>query len=472
MAGERSLRRLGEICEFRGGQGFPQKHQGAAAGEFPFVKVSDMELPGNGYRITRANHWIDEATRKELRAKPHPATSTIFAKIGVALTYNRRRLLSRPTIVDNNMMAAVPIESEVEPLFLYYLLKVTDFNEVVSGTALPFLNAGDLAKMEVEAPPLAEQKAIAAVLGALDDKIELNRRMNATLEAMARALFQSWFIDFDPVRRNLDRAQNQPSPRPSPTGRGRSAAEGEGAAGLDIDPVRAKLDGRPPAALDPATAALFPEHLEDSPLGHIPLGWKIGKIQDCCVQIQNGGTPRRNEPRFWHGGNIPWLASGEVRQSIITTTEGFITEDGLAESSAKWVPAHSTVVALYGATAGQVSFTSSRITTNQAVCALVPKEDFAYFNYLTMRVATAELENKAVGSAQQNISKGIVEETQVVLPPAALIEQFAKVADPLFEQWISNLHQSRTLATLRDTLLPKLLSGELEVNRLSQEVAP
>ena len=252
--------------------------------------------------------------------------------------------------------------------------------------------------------------------------------MNATLEGMARALFQSWFVDFDPVR--------------------------------------AKLDGRKPEGMDKATAALFPEHLEDSPLGHIPKGWKVGRIQDCCVQIQNGGTPRRNEPRFWDGGNIPWLASGEVRQSIITATESFITEEGLVESSAKWVPAFSTVVALYGATAGQVSFTSSRLTTNQAVCALIPMNGFAFFNYLTMRGATAELENKAVGSAQQNISKGIVEETQVVLPPTALVERFAEVASPLFERWISNLHQSRTLATLRDTLLPKLLSGELSVAEL------
>jgi len=423
MAGERLLRRLGEICEFRGGQGFPQKHQGAAAGDYPFVKVSDMELPGNGYRITRANHWIDEATRKELRAKPHPATSTIFAKIGVALTYNRRRLLSRPTIVDNNMMAAVPIESEVEPLFLYYLLKLTDFNEVVSGTALPFLNAGDLAKIEVEIPPLAEQKAIASVLGALDDKIELNRRMNATLEAMAKALFKSWFIDFDPVR--------------------------------------AKLDGRQPPNLPPATAALFADSFEDSKLGNIPKGWKVARIQHCCVQIQNGGTPRRNEPRFWDRGRIPWLASGEVRQPIITTTASFITEEGLAESSAKWVPALSTVVALYGATAGQVSLMSSRLTTNQAVCALIPKPGFEFFNYLTMRGVTAELENKAVGSAQQNISKGIIEETEVILPPTPLVERFASVVSPLFERCISNIHQSRTLANLRDTLLPKLLSGEV-----------
>ena len=313
-----------------------------------------------------------------------------------------------------------------DPHFAFYFLKEIDFDRFNSGSAQPSLNRNFIYPIPIRVPKPTEQKAIAAVLGALDDKIELNRRMNVTLEAMARALFQSWFVDFDPVR--------------------------------------AKLDGHTPATLDPAIAVLFPEQMEETSRGQIPKGWKVGKIQDCCVQIQNGGTPRRDEPRFWDGGKIPWLASGEVRQSIITATDSFITEEGLAESSAKWVPAFSTVVALYGATAGQVSFTSSRLTTNQAVCALIPKKDFAFFNYLTMRRATSELENKAVGSAQQNISKGIVEETDVVLPPSVLIERFTQVSSPLFERWISNLNQSRILATLRDTLLPKLLSGELTIN--------
>jgi type I restriction enzyme S subunit len=284
------------------------------------------------------------------------------------------------------------------------------------------LNLKEIRQLPLPWPPKQSRDAIAAFGKALDDKIELNRRMNATLEAMARALFQSWFVDFDPVR--------------------------------------AKLDGHKPTGLDTATAALFPAHLQDSPLGHIPQGWTVGKIQDCCTQIQNGGTPRRDVSRYWDGGNIPWLASGEVRQSIITSTESFITEDGLKESSAKWIPAHSIVVALYGATAGQVSFVSSPLTTNQAVCALLPKKNFEFFNYLTMLNSITELENKAVGSAQQNISKGIVEETQVILPPTSIIEAFTKLVSPLFDIWVANLRQSRTLATLRDTLLPKLLSGE------------
>ena len=286
------------------------------------------------------------------------------------------------------------------------------------------LSPGQILSADIFLPPYDEQRAISHILGTLDDKIELNRRMNETLEAMARALFRSWFVDFDPVR--------------------------------------AKAEDRDPG-LPKRLADLFPDSFEDSELGEIPKGWFVGKIMDCCMQIQNGGTPRRDESRFWDDGDIPWLTSGEVRQPIITSTENFISEAGLAGSSAKWVSQLSTVIALYGATAGQVSLISSELTTNQAVCALVPKKDFAFFNYLWMRTATSELESKAVGSAQQNISKAIVEETRVVRPPSEVLERFTILVGPIIDRWISNLHESRTLAILRDTLLPRLISGDVRL---------
>ena len=312
-----------------------------------------------------------------------------------------------------------------DPRFVFYLLKALDFDRYNSGSAQPSLNRNFIYPIRCHVPPLAEQRAIAGVLGALDDKIELNRRMNATLESMARALFQSWFVDFDPVR--------------------------------------AKLDGRTPAGLDPETAAFFPDKFEDSAVGQIPHGWSIGKITDCCDRIHSGGTPRRDRPEYWQNGQIPWLTSGEVRQPMITATENFISEFGLKASSAKWVPANSTVVALYGATAGQVSFLGTTATTNQAICSLIPKSGFEFFNYFALRGASADMESKAVGSAQQNISKGIIEEVVVVLPSAVILTAFTKAAEPLFRRWIANINQSRTLATLRDALLPKLLSGELSV---------
>ena len=196
--------------------------------------------------------------------------------------------------------------------------------------------------------------------------------------------------------------------------------------------------------------------------GVMPEGWREGTIRDTCSAIYNGGTPRRNEPLFWDG-NIPWLTSGEVRQAIITEPSGYISQAGLKGSSAKWVPSFSTIVALYGATAGQVSMVSAPLTTNQAITALVPKDNHAFYNYLVMRNAVAQLENKAIGSAQQNISKAIVEETPCLVADANNIAAFNKLVSPFFELWIQNLFESARLAALRDTLLPRLMSGELSI---------
>jgi type I restriction enzyme, S subunit len=316
-------------------------------------------------------------------------------------------------------------KTNLDMRWLYYAIQHYKLGEVDDGSPIPSTTRAAVYVRDLDVPPSDEQRAIAHILCTLDDKIELNRRMNETLEAMARALFKSWFVNFDPVR--------------------------------------AKAEGRDPGLPQPL-ADLFPDSFEDSEPGEIPNGWTVGKIRDNCEQIQNGGTPRRDDPRYWDGGAIPWLGSGEVRQPVITVTENFITQAGLEESSAKWVPSHSSVVALYGATAGQVSIVSLPLTTNQAVCALIPRKNCAMFNYLTMRKATRELESKAVGSAQQNISKGIVEETRIVVPPMAVICQFSAIADSLLDRWIANLYQSRTLAALRDTLLPKLISGELRVS--------
>jgi len=425
MAGERTLKRLGEICEFRGGQGFPQKHQGAIIGEYPFIKVSDMELPGNRHRITRANHWIDEATRKELHAKPHPATSTVFAKIGIALTYNRRRLLSRPTIVDNNMMAAVPIESEVVPVFLYYLLKATDFNEVVSGTALPFINGSDLAKMEVEIPPLLEQRAIAKVLEALDEKIELNHRMNATLAAMARALFQNWFVDFNPVR--------------------------------------AKLDGRKPTGLDEATTALFPATFQNSPLGPIPQGWEVATV-GAIGDVVCGKTPPTAVSDYY-GEDVPFITIPDMHGNVFAaSTARKLSQAGANSQANKTLPPGSLCVSCI-ATPGLVVITSEDSQTNQQINSVVPHQtQETYFWYWVLTGLGAEIASSGSGgSVLANLSKGRFETLQVINPPHTLIHAYHTTVRPLFENILANTHQSRTLATLRDALLPKLLSGELGV---------
>ena len=260
---------LGDIADFRNGKAIsPEKY--TAGGKHPVF--------GSNGQIARSNEVL------------YPDPAIVIGRVGAYC--GCVHYVSRASWVTDNAIVALPKDGN-DIRYLFYLLGSLELQRTAIGSAQPLMTQGGLKVVRTKAPPLAEQKAIAAVLGALDDKIELNRRMNATLEAMARALFQSWFIDFDPVRANLDR--NQPSPQPSPTGRGskdREKAElpsplgrragDEGAFGF--------LDGRQPVGVDPATAALFPDSFQDSEAGHIPKGWAIqpvGEVVDCV----GGGTP-------------------------------------------------------------------------------------------------------------------------------------------------------------------------------------
>lgn len=321
-----------------------------------------------------------------------------------------------------------PIDKSVVSVrWLYFRIKhvTSELQQMSVGTATKFLTKKILDAYEVQLPPIEEQERQAKILWDLQNKLDLNAKTNQTLEQMAKAIFKSWFVDFDPVK--------------------------------------AKMNGEQPEGMDAATASLFPEKLVESELGLIPEGWEIKPIKDLCTKVQNGGTPKRNEKSYWDDGTIPWLTSGEVRQSIITAVENRITQLGLDKSSAKWVPELSTLVALYGATAGEVSLTSIPLTTNQAVCALMPKKEHQWYNYLQLKNRVAELAGKAVGSAQQNISKGLVESTEVLSVPESLLEAFNSQVENLFRLRICNLNENVELAKLRDTLLPKLLSGEIEL---------
>lgn len=314
--------------------------------------------------------------------------------------------------------------------YLEYYFSVLNIGAYITGAVQPKLNKANLDKIEIPIPPLEERLKLNGVLNSFRDKSRLNHRINQTLEEMAQAIFKSWFVNFDPVK--------------------------------------AKMNGEQPEGMDATTASLFPEKLVESELGLIPEGWEIKPIKDLCSKVQNGGTPKRSESSYWDNGDIPWLTSGEVRQSIITSVENRITQLGLDKSSAKWVPELSTLVALYGATAGEVSITSIPLTTNQAVCALMPKKEHQWYNYLQLKSRVAELAGKAVGSAQQNISKGLVESTEVLSVPESLLEAFNAQVENLFKLRICNLQENVELGNLRDTLLPKLLSGEIELGQTEE----
>ncbi len=319
----------------------------------------------------------------------------------------------------------------LEPRFLLYSFLSKDLQNQFgahegSGSTVSHIRVGDCSKFQLPLPPLPEQKAIAAVLGALDDKIELNRRMNATLEAMARALFQSWFVDFDPVR--------------------------------------AKLDGRKPTGIDSDIAALFPESLEDSPLGQIPKGWEVCSLAN-KIELLSGGTPKTSVPDYWDG-DIPWYSvkdSPSETDVWVIQTEKCVTQLGIENSAAQVLPEGTTIISARG-TVGKLALVGTPMAMNQSCYGVRGVRGYGdYFTYFALRQATADLQQRTHGTVFDTITRQTFETLDCVFPPANLTQEFDRTVTPLLVQLRANLHQSRTLATLRDTLLPKLLSGELSV---------
>ncbi len=317
-----------------------------------------------------------------------------------------------------------------DPHFASYLLRTVDFQSCSDKSSVPGVNRNDLHRIPVLLPPLAEQKAIAAVLGALDDKIELNRRMNATLEAMAQALFQSWFVDFDPVR--------------------------------------AKLDGRKPAALDPATAALFPDSFQDSALGHIPKGWEV-KTADEVSTVGIGKTPPRMEQHWFSEdqADVPWMSIRDlgIAGVFISHTAEFLTTEAVEKFRVKRIP-DNTVVLSFKLTMGRVAITDGEMLSNEAIAhfRLKPETTFgsAYLYCYLKGFGYDQL--GSTSSIATAINSDMVRGMRVLVPPKEIAEAFERTVKPLFTQMKNIQKQSHTLATLRDTLLPKLLSGELSTS--------
>jgi type I restriction enzyme S subunit len=272
-------------------------------------------------------------------------------------------------------------------------------------------------------PPLGEQRAIAHILGTLDDKIGLNRRMNETLDAMTRALFTSWFVDFDPVR--------------------------------------AKAEGRDPGLPEPL-ADLFPNSFEDSELGEIPKGWEVGRLGDRAVTLL-GGTPSRKEPAYW-GGDVPWINSGKANEFRIIEPSEFISQAGLESSATKLLPERTTVIAITGATLGQVSLAEIATCANQSIVGVLGSSSLpSVYIYFWIKENIDRLIASQTGGAQQHINKNNVNDLLTVCPSEFVMRAFYATASPMFDRIKQSCFESQTLGSVRDALLPKLTSGEVRI---------
>ncbi len=306
-----------------------------------------------------------------------------------------------------------------------------------SGTTVLGIRQAELRHVEIPLPPLPEQRAIARVLGGLDDKIELNRRMNRTLEDLARGLFRSWFVDFDPVTKNSN--------------------------------------GRAPAT----PAGLFPKRLVDSPIGPIPEGWRVSTIGQ-EVTVVGGSTPSTDEPKFWEGGKHCWVTPRDLSRltdPVVIDCERRITDAGLTQISSGLMP-RGTVLLSSRAPIGYLAIADVPAAVNQGFIGL--KCDKGLPGVFALRWCEENMEevlSRAGGTTFAEISKAAFRPIPMVVPTAEVIEAFARAAQGWHDQIVANVRQSRQLAALRDALLPQLLSGEIRlreaegiVNTTAQEV--
>ncbi|MCK4792187.1 MAG: restriction endonuclease subunit S, partial [Desulfobacteraceae bacterium] len=272
--------------------------------------------------------------------------------------------------------------------YLYYALKaaISQIRSISYGTVFDTITMKSFKNLMVPLPSPEQQRAIAHILGSLDDKIELNLRMNEVLEAMARAIFKSWFVDFDPVR--------------------------------------ARVEGRD-LSLPNEIAALFPDSFQDSDLGKIPKGWKVSSLSEVITLI-GGGTPKTKVQKYW-GGNIPWFSVVDAPRDtdvFVIDTKKYISQLGVDNSSTNVLRKGTTIISARG-TVGKCALVGRPIAMNQSCYGIQGKGGIGdYFVYFTIRRQVADLQRSGHGSVFNTITRDTFKTIRISFPPTNLTNSY------------------------------------------------
>ncbi len=423
MSGEWQELTLGDLGRIVTGKTPLTAVEGHFGGQIPFVTPSDMD---GRKTISTTARCLTNSGATSVKGSTIPAGAVLVSCIGSDMG---KGAIAGRDCVTNQQINSIVVDGRFSNEFVYYNLSTRKDeirHQAAGGSAQPILNKGDFSRLEITLPPLAEQKAIAAVLGALDDKIELNRRMNATLEAMARALFQSWFVDFDPVR--------------------------------------AKLDGRSPMGLDPATAALFPDAFQESPVGQIPAGWRTIPLYETAQWVN--GAAFRSEDFCETGYGRPVIKIGELKDGIGPQTRWSrrasgsdqVIDTGDLVYSWSGSPDTSLDAFLWSGRQGLLNQHIFKVITPTSA-----EKRFVYYVIQHLRPVLVETARNKQTTGLGHVTVADMKRLRVCWPNTTVLTAFDRHVAPIFDKAFANTLQSRNLATLRDTLLPKLLSGELSV---------
>ena len=400
MVGEWRARSLGELTENSDSMRVPVKEADRRPGPFPYYGASGIVDHVDDY-IFDGEYLLVAEDGENLRTRTTPVA-----------------FLARGRFWVNNHAHIVRGDREADTRFLMYALSVADISGYLTGSTMPKLTQRNMNRIPLLAPPLPEQRAIAHILGTLDDKIELNRRMNETLEAMARALFKSWFVDFDPVH--------------------------------------AKAEGRDPGLPEPL-ADLFPDSFADSELGEIPEGWRVCGLDE-IARVLNGLALQKFPPTG--GRSLPVIKIAQLRAGSTTAADA-----ASADLESDYVVEDGDVLFSWSGSLECVLWTGGRGALNQHLFKVTSAEMPKWFYYHWIHHHLVEFRSIAAGKATTmgHIKRHHLSDAAVVVPDREVMRASDDVLGPLVQRMTATRIESRTLAELRDTLLPKLISGALRV---------
>ncbi|MCX6178635.1 MAG: restriction endonuclease subunit S [Chlorobiales bacterium] len=391
-------------------------------GNIPWLSVAAFNT---GYR------WVNKAD-KTITERGVSESSTIVLEKGDLIISARGTVgalaqLTKPMAFNQSCYGIRGKQGISDVDFLYYALgeAVTELKQVAHGGVFDTITRETFKIIELNLPPLSEQRAIAQLLGVLDKRIALFRETNSTLKGIAQALFKSWFVDFDPVR--------------------------------------AKQEGREPEGMDADTAALFPDSFEDSELGLIPKGWRVGTLGE------NTTINRGISPKYIEQGGVLVINQKCIRDYILDVSKAKRHDPTQRKIDSRKliigdVLVNSTGVGTLGRVAQVLSL--DEVTIVDSHVTVVRTGDSLTWNYLGLSMMRRQAEIESLGegtTGQTELSRGNLAALSLIIPPKSVLDAFDDASLHLRDRFILNLKQAKTLETLRDTLLPRLISGQLRL---------
>ena len=467
MSSDWPLRKISSLGKVITGKTPPTKDLSNFNGKYPFITIPDLD----------GRIWINHSTRtlsdkgaNLLKSHALPENSVMMSCIA---TIGKCGITTTQSFT-NQQINSVICAPNVDPLFLFYSFKRLGREmEAVGGGGSVYTNVSKtrFSNIEIPIPTLNKQRKIAKILGDLDKKIQLNRQINQTLEQIAQAIFKSWFVDFDPVKAKIQARQNNRDPERAAclaiSGKTDLSA---GQAGEQLDALSDKQRQQLTAI-----AALFPDALEDSELGEIPRGWGVKPLPELIDFLEGPGIRNWQYTEDDDGIkfiNIRCIQNGDLQ---IDTASKITKEEAFGKYAHFQLAVDDIVVSTSG-TLGRFAFIREEhlpLSLNTSVIRFRPIEGQSTLHFIRGFVETQlqwELEIRASGSAQRNFGPMHLKQITMLQPNVELLNHHAGFCAPLFKQRQSNLKEIDSLTAIRDSLLPKLLSGEITIESVHSTV--